>query len=137
MEKAEGKENSAAVDANKAKEENLEVAGGKCWRGFWLSALNVTGEIFNQFPMKIIFLTIKTEESDRNIFFESQNRNISQRLGSCLSPSYLLWWPTQSSPLSFTTTMADFNSFMSMISDDINKYFNNKSTTSQLQFFHD
>ena len=35
-------------------------------------------------------------------------RNISQRLGSCLSPSFLLWWPTQSSPLSSTTMMADF-----------------------------
>ena len=54
MEKAEGKENRSTVDASKAKEENLEVAGGKCWRGFWLSALNVTGEIFNQFPMKVI-----------------------------------------------------------------------------------
>ena len=62
MEKAEGEENRATVDASKAKEENLEVAGGKCWRGFWLSALNVTGEIFNQFPMKVIFVTIKTEE---------------------------------------------------------------------------
>ena len=58
----EVKENRATVDANKAKEKNLEVAGGKCWRGFWLSALNVTGEIFNQFPMKVIFVTIKTEE---------------------------------------------------------------------------
>ena len=61
MEKADGKENRATVDASKAKEENLEVAGGKCWRGFWLSALNVIGEIFKQFPMKVIFLTIKTE----------------------------------------------------------------------------
>ena len=41
------------------KEEKLEVAGGKCWRGKWLSALCVTGEIFNQFQMKVIFLTIK------------------------------------------------------------------------------
>ena len=56
MDKAEVKENRATVDASKAKEENLEVAGGKCWRGFWLSALNVTGEIFNQFPMKVILL---------------------------------------------------------------------------------
>ena len=56
MEKAEGKEKKATVDESKAKEENLEVAGGKCWRGFWLSALNVTGEIFNQFPLKDIFL---------------------------------------------------------------------------------
>ena len=48
MDEAKGKENSATVDASKAKEENLEVAGGKCWRGFWLKALNVTGEIFNR-----------------------------------------------------------------------------------------
>ena len=73
MEKAEGKENRATVDGSKAKEENLEVTGGKCWRGFWLGVLNVTGEIFNQFPMKVIFLTIKTEESARNILFQSQN----------------------------------------------------------------
>ena len=64
LEKAESKENRVTVDASKAKEENLEVAGGKCWRGFWLSALNVTGEIFNQFPMKVIFLTIKAEEKE-------------------------------------------------------------------------
>ena len=25
-------------------------------KGFWLSALNATGEIFNQFPMKVILL---------------------------------------------------------------------------------
>ena len=60
----EVKENRATVDASKVKEENLEVAGGKCWRGFWLSALNITGEIFNQFPMKVIFLTIKAEEKE-------------------------------------------------------------------------
>ena len=59
MEKAESKENRVTVDASKAKEENLEVAGGKCWRGFWLSALNVIGEIFNQFPMNIIFVAMK------------------------------------------------------------------------------
>ena len=41
---------------SKVKEENLEVAGGKCWRGFWLSALNITGEIFHQFPLGIIFV---------------------------------------------------------------------------------
>ena len=61
MEKAEGKENRATADASNAKEENLGVAGGKCWRGFWLSALNVTGEIFNQFPMKVIFVTVKVK----------------------------------------------------------------------------
>ena len=59
MEKAEGKENRATVDASKVKEENLEVAGERCLRGFWLSALNITGEIFNQFPMKVIFINVK------------------------------------------------------------------------------
>ena len=63
MDEAKGKENRATVDASKAKEENLEVAGGKCWRGFWLSALNVTGEIFNQFP-KDIFLPVRAEEKE-------------------------------------------------------------------------
>ena len=37
------------------------------------------------------------------------HRNISQRLGSCLSSSFLLWRHMQSWPLSSTTTMADFN----------------------------
>ena len=59
MEKAKDNEGIATVDASKAKEQNLEVAGGKCWRGFWLSALNVTGEIFNQFQMNIIFVAMK------------------------------------------------------------------------------
>ena len=47
LDEAKGKENRATVDASKAKEENLEVAGGKCWRGFWLSVLNVTGERYS------------------------------------------------------------------------------------------
>ena len=68
MDEVKCKENRVIVDESKAKEENLEVAGGKCWRGFWLSALNVTGEIFNQFPMKV-----KTEESALNMLFQSRN----------------------------------------------------------------
>ena len=62
MKKAEDKENTATVDASKAKEENLEVAGEKCWRGKWQSALNYTGEIFNRFPMKVIFATVKASQ---------------------------------------------------------------------------
>ena len=61
MEKAEGKEGITTVDASKAKEENLEVAGGKCLRGKWLSVLNVTGEIFNRSQMKVVLVTIKAE----------------------------------------------------------------------------
>ena len=52
MKRAKDKESTATVDGSKVKEEKLEVAGGKCWRGFWLSVLNVTGEIFsNKFLM--------------------------------------------------------------------------------------
>ena len=61
LKKAEGKENRATVDASKAKEENLEVAGQKCSRGKWLGVLNVTGEIFNCLPMKVILVTMQYE----------------------------------------------------------------------------
>ena len=59
---ADDKESTATVDASKVKEENLEVAGGRCWRGLWLNVLNVTGVIFNCFPMKVIFATIEAGE---------------------------------------------------------------------------
>ena len=45
LEKAEGKENRATVDASKVKEENLEVAGGRCWKWVSLRALEKTGEL--------------------------------------------------------------------------------------------
>ena len=110
LEKREGKENTANVDGRKAKEENLEFAEGKCLKGFWLSALNATGEIFNQFPKKVIF-----DESAGNMLIPSQNRIISQRLGFSLPSPCWSWWPTHSSPSSSTTTMAEFNSFGSMM----------------------
>ena len=50
MEKAEDKEGKTTVHKMKAKEENLEVAGAKCWRGKWLSVLRFTGKIFKNFP---------------------------------------------------------------------------------------
>ena len=56
------KENTATVDGSKVKEEELEVAGGKCWRGKWQSVLKFTGEIFNRFPMKVIFATVKASQ---------------------------------------------------------------------------
>ena len=59
MKKAEDKEITATVDGSKVKEEKLEVAGEKCWRGKWQSGLKFTGEIFNRFPMKVIFSTVK------------------------------------------------------------------------------
>ena len=72
------------------KEEKLDVAGGKCWRQKWLRALCVTGEISNTFPLKVKFATVKARESGRE-YVVSSNLNISQRLGFCLSPSFLLW----------------------------------------------
>ena len=62
MKKAGDKENTAAVEGSKVKEEKLEVAGGKCWRGKWQSVLKFTGEIFNRFPMKVIFATVKASQ---------------------------------------------------------------------------
>ena len=71
MEKAEGKENRATVDASKAKEENLEVAGQKCSRGKWLGVLNVTGEIFNCLPMKVILVTMQYESKVKKYISET------------------------------------------------------------------
>ena len=48
--------------------ENLEVAGGICWRQKWRIGLCLTGEIFNCFPMKVILATGKVKESDGNVF---------------------------------------------------------------------
>ena len=48
LKKAEGKESTETVEGSKVKEEKLEVAGRRCWRGSWKSTLNVTGEIFNE-----------------------------------------------------------------------------------------
>ena len=63
MKKAEGiKESTETVEGSKVKEENLEVAGRRCWKSSWKSALCLTGEIFNQFPMKVIFATVKASE---------------------------------------------------------------------------
>ena len=68
MEKAEGTEGIATVDAIKVKEENLEVAGGRCWKGFWLNVLCVTGEKFNEdYPLKVVFATIKGFDSKLRI----------------------------------------------------------------------
>ena len=47
LKKANDKENTATVEGSKVKEEKLEVAGGKCWKGEWQSALCFTGETFN------------------------------------------------------------------------------------------
>ena len=60
LKKADDKESTPSVEGSKVKEENLEDAGEeKCWRAKWQSALRLTGEIFNRFPMKVIFATVK------------------------------------------------------------------------------
>ena len=84
----EDKERTATVDGSKAKEAKLEVAGGKCWRRNWQIGLQSTGEIFNIFPMNVILATVKASQYVVKPF------NISQRLGSCLSPSFVLWQST-------------------------------------------
>ena len=58
-----------------------------------------------QVKNSIMFATVKGGE----YVVLKQKWNISQRIGSCLSRSFVLWWPTQSSPLSSTTMIADFN----------------------------
>ena len=108
MEKEDDKEGKATADKIKVKEESLEVAGAKCWRGKWMSVLCFIGEIFKSFPKKAIFATIKAEESAQNVS-STKKEIFPQRLGSCLAPSFLLWCPTHSWPLSSTTLMANCN----------------------------
>ena len=43
MGKAQNKE--IKETERKVKENKMEAAGGKCWRGKWLSVLQVTGEL--------------------------------------------------------------------------------------------
>ena len=62
LKKADDKESTPSVEGSKVKEEKLEVAGQKCWRGKWQSVLTFTGEIFNWFPMKVIFATVKASQ---------------------------------------------------------------------------
>ena len=63
MKNTEDKESTPSVEESKVKEEeNLEVAGEKCWRGKWQSDLKFTGKIFNRFPMKVIFATVKASQ---------------------------------------------------------------------------
>ena len=62
LKKADDKESTPSVEGSKVKEEKLEVAGQKCWRGKWQSVLTFTGEIFNRFPMKVIFATVKASQ---------------------------------------------------------------------------
>ena len=76
------KERIASVEASKVKEGNLELAREKCGRRKWRSALCFTGEIANSFPRFAIIL--------KSNWLGNVYRNISQRIGSCLAPSFLL-----------------------------------------------
>ena len=69
LKKGEDKESTETVEASKVKEEKLEVSGGKCWRGFWRSALCVNGEIFNHFPIKVTSVTISCSKD--KVMFET------------------------------------------------------------------
>ena len=53
LKNGEDKEGRATVDANKVEEENLEVGGGKCWKNIWMVWLELTGELFIRFPLKV------------------------------------------------------------------------------------
>ena len=60
-------------------EKNLEVAGGKCWRGKWLRVLCFIGGIpFKSFSMKIVLTTIKAEESAKDISSTTNNEYFSE-----------------------------------------------------------
>ena len=79
MEKAKDKESKTAVDERKVKELNLEVAGGKCWRGKWLRVLCFIGGIpFKSFSMKIVLTTIKAEESAKDMTSTTKNIYFSE-----------------------------------------------------------
>ena len=80
--KDQDKERIGSVEASKVKEVNLEVARGKCGRRTWRSALCFTGEIANSFPRFAIIL--------KSNWLGNVYSNISQRIGSCLAPSFLL-----------------------------------------------
>ena len=77
--KDQDKERIGSVEASKVKEVNLEVARGKCGRR---KSLCFTGEIPNSFPRFAIIL--------KSNWLGNVYSNISQRIGSCLAPSFLL-----------------------------------------------
>ena len=54
------------------------------------------------------YLVSKLRNQQEMFCFKAKKRNISQKCGSCLSPSFLLQWPTQSLPLPSTTAMTEF-----------------------------
>ena len=55
MRKAEDKEKTSAVEADKVEEESLVVAGGRCWKMVLMKALKKTGELNTCFSWKIKF----------------------------------------------------------------------------------
>ena len=47
--KTKDTEKVSTVEANKVKEESMAIAGGRCWKGVSLRALQVSGELFELF----------------------------------------------------------------------------------------
>ena len=66
------KERKTIVEANKAKEENLKVAGKRCWRKNFLQTLKITGEIFIGFLLKFRLATVSTVIISKKCFFSSE-----------------------------------------------------------------
>ena len=86
---------------NKVKEENMVVAGGRCWKSVLLKALQKTGEfdICSSWKINLSFL---------------------QRHWSCPSPPFSAYWLTRSSPFSTTTwsyewLIVSFSSFYQVL----------------------
>ena len=80
--------------------------------------------LFRLFPpfslfqrVRLFILFSSNQYRSKEYVYWSQNWYISQRLGSCLPPHFLLYCPMQSSPLSSTTMMADFTSYMLILSN--------------------
>ena len=109
LRKAECEERIATIETSKVneEEENLVVAGERCWKNIFLQSLEITGELFTCFPWQVLLVAVKVKECTF----------LPQRLGSCLSSSFLLCWPMLCLPLSSSTMMADPISFISLIMD--------------------
>ena len=114
MSKAEDKERVATIERSKVKEEeSLEVAGARCWKNIFQQSLQITGKLFTHFPWQVILVSVK------------ECTFLLQRLGSCLSSSFLQCWPMLCLPSSSTTMMANPALFMFLTMDipvELNKF---------------
>ena len=78
MTKDQNKEKNARTAATMSKGEKIRLALylGKCVKGTWKRALEITGELLSRLPLN-----------------PNNNNYILQRIGSCRLWSFLLWWP--------------------------------------------